>query len=150
MPQSRLRTPKIINHNSARFCHVHNSKVYNRVFCRGILYKHRHCSVLELEFWQRWIQRRVIPCKPADVSEHTASIFMVKSLLHAGFLPGLLCDPESERGIFLRSVGLILPDYMASYSRRENSSVYFTGHDIHLLQIQISHCIQTGNTFPCI
>jgi hypothetical protein len=35
-------------------------------------------------------------------------------LLHAGFLLGLLVDPEDEGGIFHRNVGLFSTDYMAS------------------------------------
>jgi hypothetical protein len=41
-------------------------------------------------------------------------------LLHAGFLSGLLFDPEDGGDIFLRNVGWLSTDYMALYPRRQN------------------------------
>jgi hypothetical protein len=46
-------------------------------------------------------------------------------LLHVSFLLGLLFDPEDGRNLFLRNVGLLLPDYTAVYPRKWNFSEVF-------------------------
>jgi hypothetical protein len=45
------------------------------------------------------------------------------SLLLAGCILGLLCDPEEGSSMFLRSIGEIIPDYTTSHSRRQYSSI---------------------------
>jgi hypothetical protein len=46
------------------------------------------------------------------------------SSLHAGFLLGILFDPEGGSRMFLQNFGLLSPDYTALYPRRQNSSNY--------------------------
>jgi hypothetical protein len=45
----------------------------------------------------------------------------VSSVLHAGSLLALLFDPKKGDDAFPRKVDRFLPEYMASYSRRQNS-----------------------------
>jgi hypothetical protein len=75
-------------------------------------------------FWDK------IPCSPVKTPHHFGGTYRLHlqrrrvssacSLLHAGFLLGLLIDPEDGGDIFLRNIDFPLPDYMALYSRREH------------------------------
>jgi hypothetical protein len=43
-------------------------------------------------------------------------------LLHAGFLLGLIFNPEAMEEIFFRNVGFLSADYAGLYFRRQNPS----------------------------
>jgi hypothetical protein len=49
---------------------------------------------------------------------------MFATCFHAGFLLGLLVDPDDGGDVFLRNVGWLSTGYIAFYPRRHNSSRY--------------------------
>jgi hypothetical protein len=53
-----------------------------------------------------------------DITPRSSLKIQPYCLLHAGFLLGLLFDPEDEGEMFLRKLGLFSTDYTALYPRR--------------------------------
>jgi hypothetical protein len=56
------------------------------------------------------------------VEEHVASIALLATCFHAGFLLGLFFNLEDGGDMFLQNVSSLSMDYMSLYPRRQNSS----------------------------
>jgi hypothetical protein len=81
-----------------------------------------------------------MPCSPVKLNhvseEHITSIFRAAAccLLHAGFLLGLLFNPEDEGDMFLRNVGSLSMDYRMLH---QFSSVRCSYKYVHVYILQL-------------
>jgi hypothetical protein len=71
--------------------------------------------------------RDTAPCTPVKYSRSFGVIYhrasSVCCLIQAGFLLGLLFDPEDGSDMFLRNVDRISPDYMTLYCISEYNTL---------------------------
>jgi hypothetical protein len=61
----------------------------------------------------------ITPCSTVKVNRRFGGTYC---LLYAGFLHGLLFNPEDEGDAFIRTVGSVSADYTALYPRRKKYS----------------------------
>jgi hypothetical protein len=86
-------------------------------------------AVLDFRFLQQWLWRvifwDVTCCSPASSPKFQRNTLRPSlCLLLAGFLLGLLFDPEGGDRLFLWNVGQLLHDHMMSHHRRWYFSVF--------------------------
>jgi hypothetical protein len=58
-----------------------------------------------------------------DINGYEAFYLLSFPLLPAGFLLGLLSNPENGGDVLIRNVGRLSADYTALYPRRQNSPI---------------------------
>jgi hypothetical protein len=117
--------------------HQHVKELFNNQHCSNKKFCGDHGFNVNIILWTCKVKHKKQSCTDAGLQVlrgvvTKSSIFwdtMMSSacyLVHAGGLLGLLFNPDYEGNMFLGNTGELSTDYMASYSRIQNTPDSFT------------------------